>query len=94
MGDLIRREDALRMFPADIENPLWHYTGIRAALENVPTVDAVPVAHAKWRYKAAFSVNVRVSDTIYCTACGNGFHRIEGFNFRYCPNCGAKMDGA
>jgi DNA-directed RNA polymerase subunit RPC12/RpoP len=54
------------------------------------TVDAAPVVHARWEddhmdYK--------------CSACGTSFHDdmfwIQGDCIapKYCPNCGAKMDG-
>lgn len=62
-------------------------------VEESPTVDAVPVVHAQWRYKVAYAAHVHVTNIIYCTACGKGFHRIEGTDFNYCPSCGACMDG-
>lgn len=62
-------------------------------VKSAPTIDAAPVVHAKWRYKAAYAAHAHVTNIIYCTACGKGFHRIEGENFNFCPNCGARMDG-
>lgn len=47
MTDPIRREDALASFPTDDRSPLWHYTGIRAAIEFVPAVDAVEVVRCR-----------------------------------------------
>ena len=58
-----------------------------------PAMDAQPVVHAQWRYKVAYAAHVHVTNIIYCTACGKGFHRIEGVDFNFCPNCGARMDG-
>ena len=56
-------------------------------IEDAPTVDAVPVVHGRWEY--------RMVDPEYryykheCSICG-----FDGEDFyRYCPNCGAKMDG-
>jgi hypothetical protein len=66
---------------------------VRQHLKDAPTIDAVPVVHAQWRYKVAYAAHVNVTNIIYCTACGKGFHRIEGENFNFCPNCGARMDG-
>lgn len=62
-------------------------------LDLAPTIDAVPVVHARWRYKVAYVSHAHVTNIIWCSACNNGFHRIEGENFKFCPNCGAKMDG-
>lgn len=63
-----------------------------------PTIDAVPVVHAKWETHF-FSDSVDTygnSDfSMKCTACGFLWARksdTEHF-FRYCPSCGAKMDG-
>ncbi len=28
-------------------NELWHYTGVRAVIDNAPTIDAVPVIRCK-----------------------------------------------
>jgi hypothetical protein len=54
-----------------------------------PTVDAVPVVHARWisGYRET------------CSACRTGFdddifYIQGGFAMpKYCPNCGARMDG-
>lgn len=53
---------------------------INAAIETIddaPTVDAEPVRHGMW-WRGAF-----------CSQCGGRGEQ----EFRYCPNCGAKMDG-
>lgn len=52
-----------------------------------------PVVHARWRYKVAYVSHAHVTNIIWCSACNDGFHRIEGENFKFCPNCGARMDG-
>lgn len=62
-------------------------------IDEAPTIDAAPIVHAQWRYKVAYAAHVHVTNIIYCTACGRGFHRIEGTDFNYCPSCGAHMDG-
>ena len=64
----------------------------------MPAVDAVSVVHGRWvdedyPYKDA-NVNPRV--TAICSNCGNIAHHMEhGYSIlsKYCPNCGAKMDG-
>ena len=54
---------------------------------NAPTVDAVEVVHAKWKYYHKQNIAV-------CTNCS--FERNLDADFGKavsCPNCGAKMDG-
>ena len=49
-------------------------------LEDAPTVDAAPVVHGRW-----LEGNSRQP----CSVC-----RYRGMkSWKYCPNCGAKMDG-
>ena len=62
---------------------------IRKALQMTPTADVQEVRHGKWisneldGYKWAY----------YCSECG----WVDGYPFndrhKYCPHCGAKMDG-
>lgn len=86
--------DALKeQFPSNDEEPLWHYTGIRAAIDVQPTVDAVPVNHAKWIH------HLSEKEWDVCTKCEIGTKRreitvsyITEYSYRYCPNCGSKMD--
>ena len=62
-----------------------------------PTVDAEPVRHGKWisTEKLYGYENVIRRKGIVCSACDaeflvSDYHFIE--DFRYCPNCGARMD--
>ena len=56
-------------------------------IDSQSTIDAVEVVHGRWE----FEKNPYLRDTwLYrCTACDGRY----GDNPRYCPNCGAKMDG-
>ena len=55
-------------------------------IDNAPTVDAVEVVHGRWHDVALRYTEVKEE----CSVC-HGVVRVHGF--RYCPNCGAKMDG-
>lgn len=64
---------------------------LRAMLEKSPTVDAVPVRHGKW---------IRLGQKhdggyvwIRCSVCGNEDIDSPVCMTKYCPNCGARMDG-
>ena len=60
-----------------------------------PTVDAVEVVHGRWAEKIKDERFGEEWDEIAlyeCSVCKSEF--VEGMGaWRYCPNCGAKMDG-
>jgi rubrerythrin len=59
--------------------------GITGVIESFPAADGQPVKHGRWQ-------DNRHSDNVMvCSVCG--VVRENG-NFKYCPDCGAKMDGA
>lgn len=63
---------------------------------DAPTVDAVPVRHGEWIRTDAFP------HRIYCSVCYKTYVPNDRWQIwvddelpkNYCPNCGAKMDGA
>lgn len=52
--------------------------------------DAVEVVHGRWE-----KANNRPKSYIrVCTVCGKeAYFCGEGCSYKYCPNCGSKMDG-
>ena len=57
-------------------------------IDNMPTIDAVPVVHGRWR-PGRFNLETGNYEE-QCTRCRN-FSKECGKP--YCPNCGAMMDG-
>ena len=59
---------------------------VQQLTEAAPSVDAVEVWHGRWEKYARYMI---------CSECDIGFcyYKNETDRFRYCPNCGAKMDG-
>lgn len=59
---------------------------------DVPTVDAEPIRHGRWVKPNPKGI-VTYDEHAYaeCSVC----HTAEylGYGMRYCPTCGAKMDG-
>lgn len=51
-----------------------------------PAADVAPVVHGRWG-----SNGIPDSMLSACSVCGFG---CGAYSFRYCPNCGARMDGA
>lgn len=58
-------------------------------LAKFPTVDAVPVVHARWEPRADVPGFARCSN---CRDCNVYEDWPDGKKWNYCPNCGAKMD--
>ena len=64
-------------------------------INNAPTVNAVEVVHGRWEYDLDHLDGLPYKDEWYayvfkCSICGG---TAMGGNDKYCPNCGAKMDG-
>ena len=54
-------------------------------IRRLPSADVAPVRHARWeRYSGI---------TIRCSRCEHVIHDWRLPECKYCPNCGAKMDG-
>lgn len=62
-------------------------------LNGLPTVDAVPVVHGRWiRVYSRPGVFKYLGWT--CDQCGQRtVHEYAPQWYKFCPNCGAKMDG-
>lgn len=80
----------MRLIDADA---LPKYTGyalsadeVAMAVENAPTIDAVPVRHGRWINEQWTKDTVLIGVT--CSNC----MIVEDRFYKYCPNCGAKMD--
>ena len=88
MDEYIRREDAAD----DLHTQLMYRMGsddMKRRLDDwvktLPSADVVQVVHARW-------VNYSPV-TIKCSRCGHVIHDWRYSECKYCPNCGAKMDG-
>ena len=59
-------------------------------LNQFPAADVAPVRHGRW-------MNANSRPKTYwrrCTACGGlAYFCGIGCSYKYCPNCGARMDG-
>lgn len=83
-------------FNADGELAHWgdrkdwclHGNEIEKLIADAPTVDAEPVRHGRW-------ILHRLGDEYFkCSVCGYQQKAYAlSIHFKYCTNCGAKMDG-
>lgn len=85
MAEYIERGSAMRtahiLRPEDKE--------LMSAISIIPAADVAPVRHGRW---------IEDHDYLKCPECGVmvkwDFTFFDIGDWNYCPNCGAKMDGA
>ena len=71
----------------NLSNGTWR--DIREWLNDAPTIEAKPVKHGEWLFDKV---------VWHCSLCGTNPTRGMGYTqgehnlYRYCPNCGAKMN--
>ena len=82
MADYINREAALAQCKRHDDYTAW---SISEGIEALQAADVEPVRHGRWADNG-------IPDSMLsgCSACG---FSCGASSFRYCPNCGAKMDG-
>ena len=71
---------------------VWDRGDIEHKINEMPTIDAVPVVHARWskaRFEKTYAGYTKASIYYVCSACGKD---VDDALFNYCPKCGAKMD--
>lgn len=57
-----------------------------AIIKNAPTIEAEPVKHGRW-----INDNGLHKCSVRCSNCDEQYIAYPG-EFKYCPNCGMKMD--
>ena len=93
MAECIEREVAVK----NVMAAKWieGYDGAMAMeiVAAAPAVDVVPVVHARW--EPCFDKNCRCRWGFgKCSNCGQEYYAHAIDHYKYCPICGAKMDGA
>ena len=76
-------------------------TALQCFVQSQPTADVAEVHHARWEeadwreYGAQSGETIRFPKAeIVCSDCRNAFKKDALWKRNFCPNCGAKMDGA
>ena len=96
MNEYIERERLLRRFNIDdmmnVNGTLIPLEDARNIISNFPAADVAPIRHGRW-----IGIPLCGSDDCECSECGNwcNIHvNLCGEAIqKYCPYCGAKMDG-
>ena len=91
MAEYIKRETVTNHLD-DCMDTLWkpEIVALKCFVEGIPSADVAPVQHGRW------ALNKKYGD-YECSECGQGDVKAMDFTnlkMRYCPNCGARMDGA
>lgn len=86
MAEYIEREALLSAFEL-ADYPFSEFEDAFEMAENAPPSDVAPVVHGKWIPVEAYGIG----NTAKCSECEKRQYGYDGFKF--CPNCGAKMDG-
>ncbi len=61
---------------------------VRSMIHSAPAADVVEVKHGYWIVCGTFD------DFLKCSLCESDKYPImQAINHKYCPDCGAKMDG-
>ena len=101
MTDYIRREDALfALRKAERGGSMTALTRLERAyaeIREMPAADVAEVVHGQWEVEGdGYADGEIVLDVWYCSQCGycidDGTDNPDCLP-KYCPNCGAKMDG-
>ena len=79
MTEYIEREAAIESLPVAWDSAI-------NALRNAPSADVAPVVHGRWLYGDYYDIGD------VCSEC-DWDSQMTHPSYRYCPNCGAKMDG-
>lgn len=96
MDEYISREETLKAFRLTAKNPNKDYQrGMQDTIDclvpeviaDIPSADVQPVRYGRWIIKG---------QEIYCSECDteSSYNSFGASQFtRFCPNCGARMDG-
>lgn len=87
MNDYISRVMAIaRLTNVEVTNKLATMTDAKRVIAEMPAADVAPVVHGRWIWRNKWEP---FEFKYECSICHDG----SDLESKYCPNCGAKMDG-
>lgn len=88
MAEYIERDKLSDVFElCNKQNPRWTPQRVKSLIVRATAADVAPVRHGEW---------LICCDGYYpyCSKCGEEPYRANNRNLpKFCPNCGARMDG-
>lgn len=79
-----------RLTALEVTEPNATMSDAKRVLADMPAADVVPVVHGRWIIKKTpFTQSGKKGE---CSICNKHIEWL-GNPLKYCPNCGAKMDG-
>lgn len=88
MAEYIEREAAIEAImyeQPDAHYPQWYADKIKA----ITSADVAPVRHGKWELSKNY---VGYCSCSLCSDCYVEPEWVDRLHWRFCPNCGARMD--
>ena len=92
MDEYINRGTAIAKLTAlEVTEPNATMVDAKRVLADIPAADVAPVVHGRWEYDLP---TINTYGQLRCSIC-NWWTLDPSVDrsYRYCPNCGAKMDG-
>jgi hypothetical protein len=96
--EYIEREAALKAMSQAIQDRTWSMDDFDVMIKmednvaELPAADVEPVRHGEW-----FLLDECANEGVYCSVCHKKVYKTHYANqklkSKFCPNCGAKMDG-
>ena len=102
MAKLKERHENIMQDPEVSKHMKWceavHYGATTEIIEKMPTIEATPVVHGRWekcwQEKSRHYFRCSNCQMAYMDGVSGAIAPEYGSRaWRYCPNCGAKMDG-
>lgn len=93
MDEHINKGTAIAKLTAlEVSKPNTTMITAKRLLADMPAADVAPVVHGRW--EPCFDENCKCRWGFgKCSNCGQEYYAHAINYYKYCPNCGAKMDG-
>lgn len=88
MSDYISRDELFDNIRNDVAP--FNVAMVFRHIHNIPAADVAPVRHGYWESPIFANSDDELDPRVKCSECGS----VEAAfaRWKYCPNCGAKMD--
>lgn len=88
MSDYISRDELFDNIRNDVAP--FNVAMVFRHIHNIPAADVAPVRHGYWEFPIFTDSDDGLDPRVKCSECGS----VEAAfaRWKYCPNCGAKMD--